>query len=294
MRPSLPQSPGHHRGLVWPRDEWSLGPDRAWAPALLGGLFLAALVILAIGVRQEAAGVTAGVEVGNTSPAFRLLPREPISGPEVIAIGQTVRRENVAPERGDDRAKTAGGAGAPEGRDLLSGKDFAELAISLEAGSQAGESGRSAREAFTAGGSPEAAAGGYQGGSASRGLKAIRRTQVRDAALIDEPAKKKPRERRVALPPKASYRPTPKYPQAAELKGIEGVVTLRVLISEKGTVTKHEITGADGGSGDELFAKSVLETLPLWKFQPALDEEGKPIEAWKDYRLVFQMGGSGR
>ncbi len=134
----------------------------------------------------------------------------------------------------------------------------------------------------------------WGGGAASRGLKVVRRTRVLDLALIDEPAKKKPRERRVAVPPKVSYRPQPVYPDSAEKRGLEGVVTLRVLVSEKGTVAKHEFRGPEGGSEDQLFVKSVLDVLPQWQFQPALDEEGKPIEAWREYRMVFKMGGSGR
>jgi TonB family protein len=96
----------------------------------------------------------------------------------------------------------------------------------------------------------------------------------------------------VAVPPKGSYTPQPKYPDSAEKKGLAGAVNLRVLVSEKGAVAKHEVRGQEGGNEDQLFVNAVLEALPLWKFLPALDEEGKPIEAWKEYRLVFKMQGS--
>lgn len=83
-----------------------------------------------------------------------------------------------------------------------------------------------------------------------------------------------------------AYLPEPAYPEEAKRKQITGFVDMRLLISITGAVLKHEITGAQPVG---IFEKAVIEILPRWKFPPALDESGKPIEYWEEFRYEFRL-----
>jgi TonB family protein len=80
--------------------------------------------------------------------------------------------------------------------------------------------------------------------------------------------------------------PEPPYPERAKSEQKEGFVEIRVLVSITGTVLKHELTGA---SPVGYFEPSVVGILPQCRFAPAADENGRPIEHWRDLRFEFNL-----
>jgi TonB family protein len=56
---------------------------------------------------------------------------------------------------------------------------------------------------------------------------------------------------------------TPVYPPEAKAQGVEGKVTLNLLISPEGKVTKAVITG-----GPIEFAKGTMDAVSQWQFKP--------------------------
>jgi len=77
----------------------------------------------------------------------------------------------------------------------------------------------------------------------------------------------------------------PVYPKDAEEKGIEGMVELRILVTEKGTVDEVEISRSSGlASMDEAAVKAVKST----RFLPAI-KNGQQVEMWINYPIQFAL-----
>jgi TonB family protein len=80
--------------------------------------------------------------------------------------------------------------------------------------------------------------------------------------------------------------PAPRYPEAAQQKGITGFVQLRLLVSITGDIEQFEITGSDP---EGVFEQAVIDVLPSWSFPVGLDEEGRPMERWIDFKVPFVL-----
>jgi periplasmic protein TonB len=59
--------------------------------------------------------------------------------------------------------------------------------------------------------------------------------------------------------------PPPKYPTAMSSEGIQGLVTVKVVIDEKGDVAECAINKSTRSE----FEKPALEAIRTWKFRPA-------------------------
>jgi len=66
-----------------------------------------------------------------------------------------------------------------------------------------------------------------------------------------------------AAPLKAIYRPDAEYPDDARRKGIEGKVTMSIVVDARGNVSQ-----ARALSGPEELIPGALATVRTWKFQP--------------------------
>ena len=77
--------------------------------------------------------------------------------------------------------------------------------------------------------------------------------------------------------------PDPRYPEEARKKGLQGVVKLHVLVAKDGSVKKLSVI-----SGDPILAKSSLETVRRWKYQPTLSN-GKPVEVESVVEITFTI-----
>ena len=77
--------------------------------------------------------------------------------------------------------------------------------------------------------------------------------------------------------------PDPRYPEEARKKGLQGVVKLHVLVAKDGSVKKLSVI-----SGDPILAKSSLDTVRRWKYQPTLSN-GKPVEVESVVEITFTI-----
>lgn len=64
-------------------------------------------------------------------------------------------------------------------------------------------------------------------------------------------------------PPKAISTPDPPYPEEARKKGIEGKVTLRIVIDAQGKVSQVKAL-----SGPEELLPAAVATVKMWQFEP--------------------------
>ena len=87
--------------------------------------------------------------------------------------------------------------------------------------------------------------------------------------------------------PDYGVNPKPPYPLLARRMGAEGVVVLRVLVRDDGSVAKVVVAKSSGFVMlDEAAAKTVRAG---WRFIPAR-LNGKPVESWVDVPIRFVLG----
>ena len=79
------------------------------------------------------------------------------------------------------------------------------------------------------------------------------------------------------------FSPSPRYPQEAKDKNIQGVVKLQAIVAKDGSVKKLTVI-----SGDPLLAKSSLETVKHWRYQPTL-VDGKAVEVKTVVEINFSL-----
>ena len=72
--------------------------------------------------------------------------------------------------------------------------------------------------------------------------------------------------------PSESFGPSPSYPRACRDKRIEGDVVVEFDIAPDGTVQNARIVD----SPDRCFNASVLRTVERYRYQPPVDENGRP------------------
>ncbi len=77
-------------------------------------------------------------------------------------------------------------------------------------------------------------------------------------------------------PPKELVIKRPDYPASALRRGLEGSVTLALLINEKGEVEAVEVVRTNGYAS---FRRAVLKVAKKWRFT-APRHRGRPVKAW--------------
>jgi len=110
------------------------------------------------------------------------------------------------------------------------------------------------------------------------------------AEMSNSPSKPSPAASASGSPTKAepsiSYSPIPPYPESARKSGLEGVVTLRVRIDTRGSVSRIQLLQS---SGYPEFDEAALKTVKnRWRFSPAMCS-GIPFESDKDIRVRFVL-----
>ncbi|HXV14235.1 MAG TPA: energy transducer TonB [Candidatus Krumholzibacteria bacterium] len=85
--------------------------------------------------------------------------------------------------------------------------------------------------------------------------------------------------------PRAVVKMPPQYPFKAREKGIEGVVQVRVLVKEDGTVGEVLIMDA---RPPDTFEDAVLMAVPRWRFEPGV-VGGKKVTSWVVTALHFKL-----
>ena len=89
----------------------------------------------------------------------------------------------------------------------------------------------------------------------------------------------------LAVIPKALNPKTPDYPETLEDEGIEGTVTLELLISKEGKVMKAKVIKSD----HELFSESALRAVKKYKFSPGKLADGTSADSIIEFVVKFEI-----
>lgn len=76
---------------------------------------------------------------------------------------------------------------------------------------------------------------------------------------------------------------TPRYPRTAP-RGAAGSVDLHLTVTEAGDVRDVEVLG----NPRDYFARSAVQAVRTWRFEPATDASGKPIPVRAAVRVTFE------
>jgi protein TonB len=85
--------------------------------------------------------------------------------------------------------------------------------------------------------------------------------------------------------PRAVVKMPPVYPFTARQQGIEGVVQVKILVREDGSVGEVLIMDA---RPPDTFEEAVLLTVPRWRFEPGV-VGGKKVTSWVVTALHFKL-----
>ncbi len=77
----------------------------------------------------------------------------------------------------------------------------------------------------------------------------------------------------------------PAYPRRAKQAGIEGYVTMEVLIRADGTVTRAKVLESDP---PRLFDEAALRAIERWKFRPKI-VDGTPVSQRAKQTIEFTL-----
>ena len=93
--------------------------------------------------------------------------------------------------------------------------------------------------------------------------------------VAQAPERPDPKEVRIVdEPPLPTYQPKPEYPDLARQAGIEGRVTLQVLVDREGKVA--EIIRL---TPESMFDEKAEKAIRQWRFRPAI-LHGEPVAYW--------------
>jgi TonB family protein len=99
--------------------------------------------------------------------------------------------------------------------------------------------------------------------------------------------KKEEHQRKIACPPIPHPRLTlqvrPKYPKQAKLSGIEGRVSMHLLVGADGSVLEMEVI-----RGEEPFVQAAKTAVAQWKYQPVVVNE-VAVESDTTVEFVFEI-----
>lgn len=80
------------------------------------------------------------------------------------------------------------------------------------------------------------------------------------------------------------FNPPPKYPEIARRACIEGTVFIKMWVTKEGYVKQAEIVK----STSNLFDQDALDAARLWKFTPAIMNNG-PVSVWVTVPFKFRL-----
>ncbi len=85
--------------------------------------------------------------------------------------------------------------------------------------------------------------------------------------------------------PKIIFSPDPEFSDEARKVKHQGVVVMTVLVGTDGRIHHAEITRSLGMGLDE----KALETIKLWKFEPARTADGTPVAVYASIEVNFRL-----
>lgn len=81
---------------------------------------------------------------------------------------------------------------------------------------------------------------------------------------------------------------SPAYPRIAKQSGIEGSVTMEVLIRPDGTVSNAKVMESNP---PKIFDRAAITAMRKWKFRPKI-VDGNPVAQRARQTIEFSLGGS--
>jgi protein TonB len=75
----------------------------------------------------------------------------------------------------------------------------------------------------------------------------------------------------------------PVYPADKKAEGVEGLVVLKIVITESGAVGDVQVL-----KGDEPFVSAAVSAVRRWRYSPAL-VDGQPVASYKVVKIPFRL-----
>lgn len=104
----------------------------------------------------------------------------------------------------------------------------------------------------------------------------------------EPPSTSQPTQRDVASrldAPRPLRRPPPEYPRRARERGVEGFVSLHLLVDARGAVREVRVIDAEPKG---LFEEAAVNAVRRWTFEPGR-EDGNAVEAWVRQVVRFAL-----
>lgn len=92
-------------------------------------------------------------------------------------------------------------------------------------------------------------------------------------------------ESAVDQPPRPTTRTRPVFPPRAQARGLEGAVTLRILVGPNGEVLKVRVKSA---APEGVFESAALQAVRQWRFRPGM-YQGQPVKVWVEQVVRFDL-----
>ena len=115
--------------------------------------------------------------------------------------------------------------------------------------------------------------------------KPDRNVKISKSRNIDETTGAPKTAGELAVIPKAMNPRTPDYPESLEEEGVEGSVTLELLISKEGKILKAKVIKSD----HELFSESALKAVKKYKFSPGKLADGSSADSIIEFVVKFEI-----
>lgn len=86
-------------------------------------------------------------------------------------------------------------------------------------------------------------------------------------------------------PPRIVHRIVPRYTEEARKEKVQGLVIVRTVIDTSGKIEDVEVLqGQPHG-----LSEAAVEAIRQWRFEPALDPDGKPVKVYYNLTIAFRL-----
>jgi TonB family protein len=92
-------------------------------------------------------------------------------------------------------------------------------------------------------------------------------------------------------PVPAADNPAPVYPKDEARQGHQGTVLLHVIVGNDGRVVSAAVSRSSGFS---MLDSTAADTVRAWRFDPAIDSDGRPMQCEADLPIHFTLKPRGR
>jgi protein TonB len=92
-------------------------------------------------------------------------------------------------------------------------------------------------------------------------------------------------------PPTLLRKVEPEYPLEVRASGLQGIVTLSATIGTDGIPEDIQVLRSPPGGGldEEALRAAALKAASQWRFAPARDSSGQPVESPVTLQMTFRL-----